>query len=204
VGSTIAAILVAILLEDAHVIPNIEPMQGPDPTVGALARAIRAANDPAVTDTYLFGVTGAAFLATVCANNCNCREWRELSLRLDPTLRALGVPFEKIEGSDDATWAKVKASIDDGVPVVGWNPLGDYEDAVITGYDVEKDLLYGWGAKPAGKEYATGKLSEWRSGGMSAYILKKGALPEVDRKALELASLRGILAFERRPEIEGG
>ena len=203
-GSTIAAILVAILLEDAHVIPNIEPMEGPDPTVGALARAIRAANDPAVSDTYLFGVTGAAFLATVCANNCNCREWRELSLRLDPTLKALGVPFEKIEGSYDATWGKVKASIDDGVPVVGWNALGDYEDAVITGYDVEKDLLYGWGAMPAGKEYATGKLSEWRSGGMSGYIVKRAKLPEVDRKALELASLRGILAFERRPEIEGG
>ncbi len=203
-GIAAAAVLAVVLLEDAHVIPDIDPMQGPDPTVGALARAIRAADDPDLTDTYLFGVTGAAFLATVCANNCNCREWRELSLRLEPTLKALGVPYEKFEGSDDATWAKVKASIDDGVPVVGWNAFGDYEDAVICGYDVAQDLLYGWGALAAGKEYATGKLSEWRSGGMSGYIVKRGKLPEVDRNALELEVLRGVLAFERRPEIEGG
>lgn len=203
--SVIGALLVSLLLEDAHVITNVEPMQGPDPTLSAIARSVRVAREPSLTDAYLFGVSGAAFLATVCSNNCNCREWRELSLRIDPALKALGVEFEKLEGgSDDATWARVKASIDDGVPVQVWNLFGDWEDSLLTGYDLGKDLAYGWGALPAGKEYATAKLSEWRKQGISGYIVKRGKPAEGERKALELASLRNVLAFERRPPICGG
>lgn len=203
--TVIATLIVSLLLEDAHVIPDIEPMQGPDPTLSAVARSIRAASDPSVSDAYLFGVSGVAFLATVCSNNCNCREYRELFLRLDPTLMALGVEFEKLDNAtDEASWAKVKASIDDNVPVLIFNLFGDWEDAVLTGYDMGKDLAYGWGAAPAGKEYASTKLSAWRQQGITAYIVHRGKPAEIDRKAIELASLREVIACERRPPICGG
>ena len=58
------------------VIERVEPMEGPDPLLKSLGRAIRIAVDPSITDDYLHGISGSAFLATVCANNCTCRDFR--------------------------------------------------------------------------------------------------------------------------------
>ncbi len=48
-------------------IEGVERMEGPDPTLPALARAIRIAVDPGLSDADLFGITGAAFLAIALA-----------------------------------------------------------------------------------------------------------------------------------------
>ena len=42
--------------------------------------------DPELSEAYLFGISGTAFLATVCANNCNCRDFREMYTLIDGTL----------------------------------------------------------------------------------------------------------------------
>lgn len=186
------------------IIPGIERMEGPDPTMAALARAVRAAVDPAVTDEYMFGISGVAFLATVCANNCNCRDYRELSLRIEPGLRRIAVTSQYWKEGGPEAWEDIRKSIDDGVPVVVFNLFGDYEDALLTGYDLDKDLAYGWGAAPAGKEYATAKLSEWKGQPIYAYVVRRARRAALDLKAIELEALSGALALAARPAIEGG
>jgi len=188
------------------VIEGVEPMGGPDPLVKSLGRAIRIAVDPSITDDYLAGISGSAFLATVCANNCNCRDYRELSLCVEPALTALGIKFEHFEfpGGDASCWERIKASIADGVPVVGWSPFGDGQDTLITGYDEEKDLVYGWSSAPAGREYVTGSLNKWKSEGMFGYLVSRGPKPEVDRKQLEAAQLAFAVQMAHRPPLEGG
>jgi hypothetical protein len=201
---TITPTLLAESPPSRYIITGVEPMEGPDPLVQSLGRAVRIAVDPAITDAYLGGISGSAFLATVCANNCNCRDYRELTLAVDPALAALGITFEHFEKGDDACWERIKASIADGVPVVGWNPFGDFQDTLICGYDEEKDLLYGWSTKPEGKEYTTGSLSKWRGEGIFGYIVSRGAKEKIDRKKLESAQLALVVRSAHRPAIEGG
>jgi hypothetical protein len=185
------------------VIQGVESLSGPAPLVPSLGRTVRAAVDPSISDDYLAGVSGVAFLATVCANNCTCRDYREMALVLNPALEALGIGFEHFEKGDDACWERIKASIADGVPVVAWNPFGDYEDTLICGYDEEKDELYGWSTKPE-DSYATGSISKWRGGGMFGYIIHRGAKDGVERKKLELEQLAQVVRMDHRPAIEGG
>jgi len=188
------------------VIDGVEPMEGADPLVKSLGRAIRIAVDPSISDSYLHGISGSAFLATVCANNCTCRDFRERDLAVKPALTALGIKFEHFEfpGGDADCWERIKASIADGVPVVGWSPFGDKKDTLITGYDEEKDLLYGWSSEPAGKEYTTGSLSKWKGVGMFGYIVSRGPKLSIDRKKLESAGLALAVKMAHRPAIEGG
>jgi len=200
----LAAAAAAQELPARHVIPEIPPLPGPDPLVKAIGRAVRVAADPALSDDYLFGVTGGAFLATVCSNNCNCRDYRELSLSVDPALDALGLRVERFDGTDDATWLRVKASLADGVPVVAWNPFGDFEDALLTGYDEGNDLLYGWSPGTEGEDYAQAPLSKWRAAGMSGYLFGRGLRDGVDRRAVQASRLAVAVRMAHRPPIEGG
>ena len=187
------------------IVPGIERLEGPDPTMAALARAVRAAVPPGVTDDYMYGISGVAFLATVCSNNCNCRDYRELALRIEPGLRRLGLGYKHYEEGGAAAWEDIRESIDDGVPVVVFNLFGDYEDAVLTGYDLDKDLVYGWGAAPSpGAEYATAKLSAWKSEPIYAWVVRRGRQAALDLKAIEREALAGALALAARPPIEGG
>jgi hypothetical protein len=186
-----------------HVIDGVEPMEGPDPFVKAFARIVRTATGSKMTDDYLYGVSGAAFLATVCSNNCTCRDYRELVNQMEPTLTALGLTFEHFEGNDPAIWDRIRASIDDGVPVLAWNLFGDFEDSLLTGYDEEKDRVYGWGVAPAGDEYHTGSLESWRSGGMYGFIVERGA-KEVDAGKIERERLTLALEMAHRAPLEGG
>ncbi len=188
----------------ARVAQAIEPLQGPDPTLPALARVIRIAADPALSDDDLQGLTGAAFLATVCSNNCNCREWRELALRIGPALTVLGISFEQMTGGDDAAWERVKGSIADGVPVVLWNAFGDHEDALVTGYDLDADLLRGYGVSAAGAGEREGKLSAWKAGGIHGFIVRRGKGDVGDRLRLELDAIDFAVAAALRPALEGG
>lgn len=189
-------------------IPDVEPMPGPDGLTKGLARAIRIAVDPDLTDDDLFGISGNAFLATVCANNCNCRDFREMILRVRPTLDALGIGYEYVEGKDEAIWTRIKASIDGGVPVTAWNLFGDFEDALLVGYDEEQDLAYGRGAGAGAgagdTEYTTTPLSRWKAGGMYGFIVRRGPKKAVDRARLERAQLRAALMLAHRPALEGG
>ena len=92
----------------------------------------------------------------------------------------------------------------DGVPVVGWSPFGDRQDTLITGYDEEKDLVYGWSSAPAGKEYVTGSLSKWKGEGMFGYLVSRGPKVSIDRKKLEAAQLAFAVRMAHRPPLEGG
>ena len=199
-----AITLLLLAVPARHVIPDVPPMAGPDPLVPALARAIRIAADPAITDDYLYGVTGAAFLATVCSNNCTCRDYRDLVNEAKPALGALGLAVEPFDGSDDELWERIRKSIEDGVPVVAWNAFGDFEDSLITGYDEERDLLYGRSAANAGDAYAEAPLTKWREGGMYGLLVRRGVREGVDRGAVERAQLGVAVRMERRPPIEGG
>lgn len=189
--------------DDSKVIEGIPPLAGPDPTLAALARAVRVATDATVSDAYLFGVSGAAFLATVCANNCNCRDYRELSLRTDPTLRRLGVKFVHIQDGGPEAWERMRRSIDDGVPVVAMNLFGDYEDALLVGYDEKQDLAYGWGVA-AGERYATTKLSAWKSQPISGWVVERGRTAHDAPESIERDALALAVADAERPAIEGG
>ena len=107
------------------VIEGVAPMTGRDAMVKGLTRILRVTMDPKLSEEYLFGISGTAFLATVCANNCNCRDFRELYLAINPTLKALGVEYEYFEGKDAAIWDRIRASIDAGIPVTAWGLFGD-------------------------------------------------------------------------------
>ena len=185
------------------IILDVEPVGGRDPMVRCLARIIRIAVDQTLTDDDLYGLSGIAFLATVCANNCTCRDFRELAISVEYTMKKMGISFEHFEGNDAAIWDRIKTSIDDGVPVLAWNILGDFADGLMTGYDEEKDLVYGWGTKSAGKEYDTGSLSEWKGGGMYGTIIHRGKKKLVT-KELEREQLGLIVRMMRRPAMEGG
>ena len=185
-----------------HVIEGIAPMSGREAMVKALTRALRVTLDPKLSEDYLFGITGTAFLATVCANNCNCRDFRELYSAINPTLDALGVPYEYFEGKDEAIWGRIKASIAAGVPVTAWNLFGDKGDAALVGYDEEKDLAYGWGIQPGGPAYMTAPLSKWKAEGMYGYLVRPGE--KIDRKALERKQLELVVRMAHRAALEGG
>ena len=186
-----------------QVIEGIAPMQGRDAMIKALTRALRVTTDPDLSEDYLFGVSGTAFLATVCANNCTCRDFREVYTGVNTTLTALGVEYEYFEGKDPAIWDRIKASIARGVPVTAWGLYGDGGDAVLVGYDEEKDLAYGWGVKTPGKEYMTAPLSKWRASGMYGYRLE-GKSKGVDRKSLEREQLMHVVRMAHRAPLEGG
>jgi len=186
-----------------HVIPDVEPVSGPDPMVRILARILRIAVDPGITDDDLYGLTGAAFLSTVCANNCTCRDFRELTIAVQHGLAEMGVSFEHFEEDGPEVWKRIKRSVADGVPVLAWNLFGDYEDGLLTGYDEEKDLVRGWGVEPSGEEYREASLSKWRSGGLFGFIVERGEIA-ADRKALEDGALALIVRRMRRPPLEGG
>jgi len=121
---------------------------------------------------------------------------------INAALTGLGVPFEFLEGKDPAIWEKMKASIAAGVPVSAWGLYGDGGDAVMVGYDEEKDLAFGWGMKPGGPEYMSAPLSKFTSGWMSSYVVKPGK--KVDRKALERRQLEVVVRMAHRAALEGG
>ncbi|MEN8150603.1 MAG: hypothetical protein ABFS86_12325 [Planctomycetota bacterium] len=185
-----------------HVIEGVAPLQGRDVMVKGITRALRVVYDPDLSEDYLFGLSGLAFSATVCANNCTCRDFREMYTSIDATLDALGVPYEFLEGKDPAIWEKMKASIAAGVPVTAWGLFGDRCDAAMVGYDEEKDLAYGWGMKPDGKEYMSASLSKFTGGWMSSYVLAPAK--KTDRAALERTRLEHVVRMAHRASLEGG
>ena len=185
-----------------HVIEGVAPMQGRDAMVKGITRALRVVLDPELSEDYLFGLSGLAFSATVCANNCTCRDFREMYTGINSTLDALGVPYEFLEGKDPAIWQRMKASIAAGIPVTAWGLYSDGGDAVMVGYDEEKDLAFGWGMKPGGKEYMSASLSKFTGGWMSSYALKPAK--KMDRKALERERLVHVVRMAHRAPLEGG
>lgn len=191
--------LAFLALQDRKMIEDVEPLRGTDPLLGGIARAIRIAADPKVTDASVAGVSGAAFLAAVCSNNCSCRDYRELFPRLRAGVAALGVTMEFLEWADASAWTRIKASIDDGVPVVAWNALGDEQDAVVVGYDEPKDELVALSAE----KRATGKLSTWKEGGILAFLVRRGR-KEVDRAKVDREAIRAAVALAHRAPLEGG
>ena len=203
----LAVLAAPVLAEDEKparaVIEGVAPMTGRDAMVKGLTRILRVTMDPKLSEEYLFGISGAAFLATVCANNCNCRDFRELYNGVNPALKALGVEYEYFEGKDPAIWDRIRASIDAGIPVTAWGLFGDGGDAILVGYDLEKDLAFGWGIGPAGEEYASAPLSKWKAGGMYGYIVK-GVAGIADRAALERKQLEIAVRMAHRAALEGG
>ena len=78
-----------------HVIEGVEPMEGPDPLVKSLGRAIRTAVDPTISDDYLAGISGSAFLATV---------WFSVSGSDESQPQSEGPPQPHPEPPDGETW----------------------------------------------------------------------------------------------------
>ena len=109
-----------------------------------------------------------------------------------------------LEAKEEGIWERIRKSIDDNVPVTAWNLFGDFESALMVGYDLEKDLAYGWGQRTGGKEYATANLSKWKSGGMYGYIIHRKREKVDSRREREIRSLRDVIRQAHRPAIEGG
>jgi hypothetical protein len=187
---------------EKKIIEGVKPFPGPQPAMKIMARMVRMAVDPTFTDDEMFGLSGTAFLATVCANNCTCRDFREMSIHWKALFKDLGISYEDFDGKDEAIWTKIKASIDQGVPVLAWNLFGDHDDAILLGYDLDADEACGLGRAHDGAPAKT-SLSKWKAGGMWGYIVHPGK-KTLDRAAVWPKRLHDIVLLALRPPLEGG
>ncbi|MBI4616878.1 MAG: hypothetical protein HY720_24910 [Planctomycetes bacterium] len=188
-------------------IPDVPPLPaGPDCTMDSLTRAVNAGYGEGLPDHYLPGLSGVAFLATVCQDHCLCRDYREIAFRWAPALDGLGYASRYVDGAKippDEAWRALADSLGRGVPAVAFNLFGDMEDEPLVGYDEEKDLL--WGVKPGGgAEYDSVPLSTWRSQTVFGYVVEARREGTVDRRRVERDRLVEVVAAAVRPPLEGG
>jgi hypothetical protein len=110
---------------------------------------------------YLMGVTGAAFR----------RLWNrddggnvDLSFFRDPPFRlvfdALGYEWRMVPADKDAMLAAIKESLSRGIPLISFGIIGPPEAGIVTGYDQDGAVLYGWSYfQPDGNRYY--EKSDW-------------------------------------------
>jgi len=181
-------------------------IEGPACALSSLARALEPSGLRGLPAFYLRGLSGDAMLATVCQNNCGCRDYREMQVRVMPVLDLLGLEAEYVaepEIGTEVAWARVKASLDAGIPVVVFNLFGDQEDVPLVGYDEDADLA--WGLRSDGsKDYASVPLGAWRAQMIFGHIVRKRGESDIDLRALEMQMLLAAVAAERRPLLDGG
>jgi hypothetical protein len=207
-------LLVALLALPAGAAPPEEPVliegvtgvEGPECSADAIQAALNAGLDAKLPPHYLEGISGIAFLATVCQNNCLCRDYREATVRLRGAVRALGYEVIYLDGKTtpkEEAWRLIRDSLERGVPPVVFNLFGDWEDTPLVGIDEEKDLA--WGMQPGkGDEPRSTSLSRWKSGQIWGYVLGPGNAEEVDRRALERERMLEVVAAAFRPGLDGG
>jgi hypothetical protein len=191
---------------EAVLIEGVKGVVGPECGALAITRALNAGLDANLPDHDLEGFSGIAFLATVCQNNCLCRDYREATVRLQDAVRALGYEITHLNPktmTKEEIWGLVRGSLDRGVPAVVFNLFGMGEDVPLVGIDEAKDLA--WGMKPgAGDEPRSTSLSNWRSQEIWGYVVGPGSGKPVDRRKLERERLLEVVAAAFRPRLDGG
>ncbi len=185
-------------------IPNVPPIQGPDCTADALTRALNG-HGAGLPDHYLPGVSGIAFLATTCTDRCLCRDFREVYVRARSVVGRLGwrVVYFDQSAPPGSPWDAMRRSIEKGIPVVGFNACGDFEDVPLVGYDLEKDQI--WAMAPDGAaEPKAFSLSGWQGEPVTGYVVEGRSEAAPDPRAFERDQLVEAVGELERPLIEGG
>jgi hypothetical protein len=207
IAALVLVSLAAAAVAAPVMIPGVKGIEGSGTGAIAFTRALNAGFGAKLPDPYLEGFSGIAFLATVCQNNCLCRDYREADVRLAGAVRALGYDVTHLDGgktvSNEKAWALIRSSLDRGVPAVAFNLFGGWQDAPLVGIDEGKDLL--WGMQPGrGDEPRSTSLSTWRSADIWGYVIGPEVRKDVDRRALELERLLAVVAAAYRPILRGG
>ncbi len=115
------------------------------PFPGAIESLFRYLGEP-VDYAYAEGVTGAAFRQIWSKDDGGNVDLMYLApepyVRL---FRALGYDFRRVPKEDrDACIAAIRESIDRGVPVLSFGPVGPPEAGLVTGYADSGETLLGW------------------------------------------------------------
>ena len=182
----------------------------------ALVSALEALGD-SVPYHHVMGVTGAAFRLTVHCNPWDPGSYSARAMAPDPAapirraFEAVGRAYTLCEMSsegDDA--ARIKTSIDIGLPVLAHGVVGPSDCSIVTGYDEDGAVLMGWSTYqdiPFDHDEAPDATGYFRKHGWHAntrgYILlgdrvNRRPLPAVHRDALELA-----VHLVRQREVNG-
>ncbi len=178
--------------------------------IGAL-RAVGLFRKEEVTYSLLMGVSGAAF-RTAWSNDWavdmaefapedvvqNAAEW--LGLATEPRLND---PLE------DA-WARVRESVDAGLPVLSCGLAGAPEFCVVAGYEESPNRFHvrGYFERTKGEEYASVDAKPWQGwnslgfGRNPLVLLRPGPAP--DRGRLMARSLERALRFARLGRVDRG
>lgn len=178
------------------------------PFPGSLYSCLKHLGDPCDYD-YLMGVSGAAFR----------RLWNRddggnvdlMYLAPEPhrrALEALGYQYRVIQRNRTAMVAAIKESISRDCPVISFGIIGPPEAGLVTGYDGDGTMLYGWsyfqdGSKPGYYELEgwLERMSEGPPFGLIVVGEKKPALP--DAREVLLQSLEWAVDLARRPKRPG-
>ncbi|NLG26647.1 MAG: hypothetical protein GX557_01970 [Chloroflexi bacterium] len=114
------------------------------PFPGSLHAALEYIGDPCDYD-YLMGVTGAAFRRFFEKDDGGNIDL--LNLAPEPDRRAfwaLNRDYSVAPPERDAMIAATRACIDRGVPVIAFGIIGPPEAGLVTGYDRDGEVLYGY------------------------------------------------------------
>jgi hypothetical protein len=198
----------------SHVVLEGVPRIGYDihlcPFPGALYAYFKYVSDPQPYD-YLMGITGAAFRRLWNRDdggNVGILRYNHEPFR--QAFAALGYEWRTIpaDAGKETMIAAIMESLAEGRPAISFGIIGPPEPGLVTGYDEEGALLYGWSYFQDQRECYY-ESCDWfetmdKSGGVSLLIVgdRQPARP-ADREVL-MASLQWALDLERtahRPNL---
>jgi HEAT repeat protein len=178
----------------------------PVPAPGGEADALWAALVPGAPDLALedvLAVSGFAFRATECANDCACREWREEALSIPAAARTLGVEAERIDLSrvpPEVAFKRLHASLQAGRAAFY---VGPNETGVVFGTKATPPLFF-VRALASGERHDEARPASQLSELWELTLLEPAKQPLVlDRDARELLVLTHALAHAQRPPARG-
>ena len=130
------------------------------PFPGSLYAILEYLGNPCDYD-YLMGVTGAAFRRLWNRDdggNIDLLRFGYTPLRM--VFDALGYEWHTVPAEKGAMLAAIKESLARGVPPISFGVLGPPEAGIVTGYDQDGAVLYGWSYfQPDGSHYY--EKSDW-------------------------------------------
>ena len=131
------------------------------PFPGSLYSCLEYLDDPQ-DYAYLMGITGAAFRRTWSRNDGGNVDL--MYLAPEPYRRAfeaLGYSYREIQRNETAMVKAIKESIDRECPVISFGIIGPPEAGLITGYDQDGSVLYGWSYFQDSKQPGYYQLDDW-------------------------------------------
>ena len=178
------------------------------PFPGSLYALLQYLKDPCDYD-YIMGVTGAAFRRT-----WNRDDGGNVDLSyfgdepVDAIFTALGYDYQIIPPINrDALMQAMKASISRQKPVLAFGIIGPPECGLVTGYDKDGDVLYGYsyfqdGKLPGYYEQADWfAQANWPKNSTHGFITLGEKKPKPADRAILLAALARAIRFEKMTKL---